>query len=174
MHKRRPPVEKHTGSGDERRLIEDKASMQLQFVPGWPTRRTGDCIPRSVPGVEDCSHGVCALGRAQPDRSCGPRAGLHCPLPPGVLQPVVAAVVGLIPSCATSVALAEGFRAGILSFPSVVSGLSANSGLGLLILVKEAENKAEVITAVALLLFAAVVAGLLGSIIFPGGYVSTG
>lgn len=92
----------------------------------------------------------------------------------GVLQPVVAAVVGLIPSCATSVALAEGFRAGILSFPSVVSGLSANSGLGLLILVKEAENKAEVITAVALLLFAAVVAGLLGSIIFPGGYVSTG
>jgi hypothetical protein len=90
----------------------------------------------------------------------------------GLLQPVVAAVVGLIPSCATSVALAEGFRAGILSFPSVVSGLSANSGLGLLILVKESPNKTEVVTVVALLVFAAVVAGLLGSIIFPPGYLT--
>jgi hypothetical protein len=90
---------------------------------------------------------------------------------PGLLQPVVAAVIGLIPSCATSVALAEGFRAGLLSFPAIVSGLSANSGLGLLILAKESQNKSEVIKVVILLLFAAVVAGLLGTMISPPEYL---
>lgn len=92
----------------------------------------------------------------------------------GLLQPVVAALIGLVPSCATSVALAEGFKAGILSFPSVISGLSANSGLGLLILAKESRNKAEVIPIAALLLFAAIVAGILGSMIFPDGYIIGG
>jgi hypothetical protein len=90
---------------------------------------------------------------------------------PGLLQPVVAAVIGLIPSCATSVALAEGFRAGMLSFPAIVSGLSANSGLGLLILAKESQNKSEVIKVVILLVFAAIVAGLLGTMIFPPEYL---
>lgn len=90
---------------------------------------------------------------------------------PGLWQPIVAAFVGLVPSCATSVALAEGFRTGILSFPATVSGLTSNSGLGLLILTKEAKNKTDVITVVALLLFAAVLAGFLASMILPPSYM---
>ena len=91
---------------------------------------------------------------------------------PGLWQPVVAAVVGLVPSCATSVVLAEGFRSGILSFPATISGLTSNSGLGLLVLIKESKRKSEVITVVALLIITAVLAAIFASIILPTGYMS--
>ncbi len=90
---------------------------------------------------------------------------------PGLWQPVVAALVGLVPSCATSVALAESFKAGILSFPATLSGLTSNSGLGLLILAKESSRKKDVVTVVALLVFAAVISGFLASTILPAGYL---
>lgn len=90
---------------------------------------------------------------------------------PGLWQPVVAALVGLIPSCATSVALAESFRAGMLSFPATISGLASNSGIGLLILIKEAKSKRVVLTVFGLLVFASVLAGVLASLILPSGYL---
>lgn len=35
----------------------------------------------------------------------------------GLWRPLAASIIGLFPSCATSVALTEGFRAGMASFP---------------------------------------------------------
>lgn len=76
-------------------------------------------------------------------------------------QPLAASLIGLIPSCATSVALAEGFSAGIISFPALLSGLTANSGMGLLVLVKESRDKLRPALVVALLTASAYIAGLL-------------
>jgi hypothetical protein len=47
-------------------------------------------------------------------------------------------LVGLIPNCIASVAIAEGFLHYGLSFGAVIAGLSSAAGVGLIVLVKEA------------------------------------
>lgn len=53
-----------------------------------------------------------------------------------VLQPVLASFVGLIPNCGSSIILAQAFNENILSFAGLIAGLSANSGIGILILLR--------------------------------------
>jgi hypothetical protein len=53
------------------------------------------------------------------------------------LQPIYASLIGMIPSCASSVIVTEGYVQGTLSFASLVAGLSANTGYGVLIVLKE-------------------------------------
>ena len=53
------------------------------------------------------------------------------------LQPVVASLIGMIPSCFSSVLIAEGFLKGALGFGSMMAGLLANTGFGILVLFKE-------------------------------------
>ena len=81
-------------------------------------------------------------------------------------QPLAASLVGLFPSCATSVALTEGFRAGFVSFPALLSGLTANSGMGLLVLVKESRDKGRTGLVVTLLIASAYGAGLLAQLFY--------
>lgn len=83
----------------------------------------------------------------------------------GLLQPLAASLVGLIPSCASSVVLAESFRAGFISFPALFGGLCANAGIGLLVLVKEERNKMQVVSVIVLLLVAALVGGTLATLL---------
>lgn len=64
-------------------------------------------------------------------------------------QPVLCALVGLIPNCAASVTLAQTFAMGGIAFGSCLAGLIPNTGLGLLILFKYREERK---TAVAILL----------------------
>ncbi len=85
----------------------------------------------------------------------------------GLLGPVATSFVGLIPSCATSVALAEGFKSGVLSFPAMVSGLTANAGLGLLVLIKESRRRGEALSIIASLVASAAIAGLLATLLYP-------
>lgn len=89
---------------------------------------------------------------------------------PGFWQPFVASLVGLIPSCATSVAIAETFKAGLLSFPAAVSGLTSNGGIGPLVLVKECKNKRDVVTLIVLQIVSALTVGILVSLFWPYGY----
>ncbi|MDR3540430.1 MAG: putative manganese transporter [Desulfosporosinus sp.] len=53
------------------------------------------------------------------------------------LQPILASLIGMIPSCFSSVLIAEGFLKGALGFGSMIAGLLANTGFGILVLFKE-------------------------------------
>jgi len=59
------------------------------------------------------------------------------------LQPLMSVLVGLIPNCASSVALAELFMGQGLTFGALVAGLCVNAGLGLIILIKQNKNWKE-------------------------------
>lgn len=51
-----------------------------------------------------------------------------------VFQPLITALIGLIPNCAPSVILAEMYVEGAISLGSVISGLCTGAGAGLLVL----------------------------------------
>ena len=56
------------------------------------------------------------------------------------LAPLFAAVVGLIPNCASSLLITELFLSDTLSFGALFAGLLVNSGLGMMVLLKEHKN----------------------------------
>lgn len=56
------------------------------------------------------------------------------------IEPVFTALFGLIPNCASSIFLAKGFTFGIITFSGLIAGLAANSGVGMLILLKKGKN----------------------------------
>ena len=58
----------------------------------------------------------------------------------GIFSPLVAALVGLIPNCASSVVITELFLGGIISSGAMIAGLIANSGVGLLVLFRVNKN----------------------------------
>lgn len=55
-------------------------------------------------------------------------------------QPLVAAAIGLIPNCASSVVITQTYVLGGLSFGGCVAGLCANAGLGFVILFKNTKK----------------------------------
>lgn len=76
-----------------------------------------------------------------------------------LLQPLVAALIGLIPNCASSVVLAEMFAIGGLSFGAMVTGLCVNAGLGLIVLFKQHKNWKENLFIIAMLIIPSILLG---------------
>ena len=56
------------------------------------------------------------------------------------LQPLISSLIGLIPNCGSSIILAQAYNGGVLGFAGLIAGLTANSGIGILILLKSRKN----------------------------------
>ena len=78
-----------------------------------------------------------------------------------LLQPLIASLIGLIPNCGSSIILAKAFTGNILSFAGLIAGLSANSGIGILILLKSKTNYRKAFMIMGLQYILAVILGYL-------------
>lgn len=74
-------------------------------------------------------------------------------------QPFMAALVGLIPNCAASVAITELYLKGAITYGSLIAGLCASAGLGILILFREEKEKREIFKVLGLLLGISILVG---------------
>lgn len=78
------------------------------------------------------------------------------------LQPLFAAIVGLIPNCAASVLITEMYLTkGLLCFAAAVAGLVANSGIAMTVLFKENKNIKENISIIGILFISGLLIGYL-------------
>lgn len=75
--------------------------------------------------------------------------------------PFIASLIGLIPNCASSVALTELYINGVLPLASTISGLLTNSGVALIILFKSNKNIKENLKIVSIVYIIGVFVGLL-------------
>lgn len=78
-----------------------------------------------------------------------------------LLGVIIAAILGLIPNCATSIIITKLYATGSISFGIMMAGLLTNSGVGLLVLARINRNLRENFAIVGVLLVVAVLSGLL-------------
>ena len=82
-----------------------------------------------------------------------------------VISHILAALVGLIPNCASSVALTQFAMSGVISTGSMMSGLFAGAGVGILVLLKMNKRPKENAIILSMLVISGVVFGLLADLI---------
>ena len=80
-------------------------------------------------------------------------------------QPLITALLGLIPNCAVSVLFTELYVSGSLSFASTVAGLCSGAGLGLIVLFKMNKSKKECFIITGVLYLCAALTGIILNII---------
>lgn len=80
---------------------------------------------------------------------------------------VIAAIFGLIPNCAASVALTTLCTEGLISVGTMLSGLFSGAGVGILVLFKVNRRPKENLAIVGVILLIGIVFGLIGDLIFP-------
>ena len=85
-----------------------------------------------------------------------------------VLSHAVAAAVGLVPNCASSVALTEFFAEGMITAGTMISGLFSGAGVGLLVLFKVNKDIKENLFILLALFVSGITFGLIFDLIFAG------
>ena len=80
----------------------------------------------------------------------------------GIFQPILVALVGMIPNCAASIAITDLFMNGIISLGSCIAGLCVNCGIATVVLFKLNKNIKQNLLIVGLLF---VLGSLLGFVI---------
>ena len=83
-----------------------------------------------------------------------------------VVSHMIAAVCGLIPNCAVSVALTTLCTEGLITVGTMLSGLFSGAGVGILVLFKVNKRAKENAAIVGVILALSVVFGLIGELIF--------
>ncbi len=76
-------------------------------------------------------------------------------------QPFVAAAIGLIPNCAASVMLTQGFVSGMVSFGSLIAGLCSGAGVGTLLLIRRNKSIKESMVIIGILYLIGVLSGVI-------------
>lgn len=77
-----------------------------------------------------------------------------------ILGPIISALVGIIPNCASSVILTELYLSNVISLGSMIAGLLIGSGVGILVLFKVNNNLKENLKILGILYLISVVAGI--------------
>ena len=80
---------------------------------------------------------------------------------PGPVQPILAALVGLIPNCAASVLLTQLYTKEMISFGAVIAGLCSSAGIGMLVLLKGKRGGKVKAMVIGITFLVAVISGLL-------------
>lgn len=77
-----------------------------------------------------------------------------------ILGPVLSAIIGLIPNCASSVVITGMYLDGLMTFGTMMAGLLSGAGVGSLVLLRVNENKKESIGIILLLAVIGIVTGV--------------
>ena len=78
-----------------------------------------------------------------------------------LFQPLLAALIGLIPNCAASIILTEMFVTGSISLGSLIAGLCTGAGVGLVVLFKANKNIMDNLKILGILYVIGAVCGML-------------
>lgn len=78
-----------------------------------------------------------------------------------LVGPIISALIGIIPNCASSVILTELYIGNIITMGSMIAGLLVNSGVGLLVLFKVNKNIKENLGILAILYVVGAISGIL-------------
>ena len=82
------------------------------------------------------------------------------------LSPIYCSIIGLIPNCASSLLITELYLDGALPFGALLAGLLVNSGLGMMLLLKNRKTAKNVLLIIGICFAVALVSGYLTCLIF--------
>ena len=81
------------------------------------------------------------------------------------LSPLYCSIIGLIPNCASSLLITELFLDGALPFGALLAGLLVNSGLGMMLLLKNIKTAKNVVLIIGICFVVALISGYLTCLI---------
>ena len=75
--------------------------------------------------------------------------------------PVISGIVGLIPNCGASVAITSLYLNGVMNYGTMMAGLLASAGVGVMVLIKVNEDRKQNAVVIALMYGIGVLAGMI-------------